>query len=203
MGYYPRYQPYPSYGGYHGVSVEPLKEDPEAAAEAPADAPVELEAPAPISDLGLRSEEVPSLDLRTVADEEEAPPAEEERTGRKNTVRGRLNPSKTRELKEPRVVSSVFRGEAVEKFEPTVVQKVEEAPVEEERAGKSLVAELKPKLQVAKVEEPFVSLKTIEEEEVAQDPIEESRRMRRNQILQRINALRQRGMFGQRGQRLN
>ena len=45
--------------------------------------------------------------------------------------------------------------------------------------------------------------KTIEEEEVAQDPIEESRRMRRNQILQRINALRQRGMFGQRGQRLN
>merc|ERR1712008_127156 len=67
--YYPRYQPYPSYGGYHGVSVEPLKGDPEAAAEAPADAPVELEAPAPISDLGLRSEEVPSLDLRTVADE--------------------------------------------------------------------------------------------------------------------------------------
>ena len=115
-----------------------------------------------------------------------------------------MNPRKTRKLKEPRVVSSVFRGEAVEKFEPTVVQKVEEAPVEEEeRAGKSLVAELKPKLQVAKVEKPFVSLKTIEEEEVAQDPIEESRRMRRNQILQRINALRQRGMFGQRGQRLN
>jgi hypothetical protein len=154
--------------------------------------------------LGLRSEEV-GINLRTSADEEEeeeeAPPAQEERTGRKNIVRGRLNPSKTRELKEPRVVSSVFKGEPVES---TVDQKVEEAPVEEEeRAGKSLVAELKPKLQVAKVEKPFVSLKTIEEEEVAQDPIEESRRMRRNQILQRINALRQRGMFGQRGQRLN
>ena len=26
--YYPRFQPYPAYGGYHGVSVEPLKEKP-------------------------------------------------------------------------------------------------------------------------------------------------------------------------------
>merc|ERR1712203_370465 len=71
--YYPRFQPYPAYGGYH-VSVEPLKEDPEAAAEAPADAPadapVELEAPAPISDLGLRSDDV-GINLRTGADEEE------------------------------------------------------------------------------------------------------------------------------------
>ena len=35
--YYPRYQPHPEYGRYHGVSVEPLKEEPKPAAEVPAD----------------------------------------------------------------------------------------------------------------------------------------------------------------------
>jgi hypothetical protein len=46
----------------------------------------------------------------------------------------------------------------------------------------ALAAELKPKLQAAKVE-PIVFLKSIEIEEIAQDPIKESRSMRPNQIL--------------------